>query len=190
MDRRYCTGVRNGTKYEFRVAALNAVGTGAESSSIDSTPFVFQPSALEASIPLVGKTISVGDHVKFSATELPVGSSVTIQLDSPVVTLATVTTGSDGVLNADVLIPANTAAGAHHLTLTLSGTGADPVTTSYAFTVAPVTPAAATNAVAQQAATLAFTGGRLTLAVPIGGALAVLIGIGAFLLAASRRRRT
>ena len=85
------TGLRNGTKYEFRVAAVNAVGTGAESSTVDSTPFVFQPSALEASTPLVGKTISVGDHVKFNATGLPVGSTVTIQLDSTIVTLATVT---------------------------------------------------------------------------------------------------
>lgn len=169
------TGLINGTEYSFRLSAVNVAGTGTASDTVDSTPFVFSPSASSGTTSIAGTTVSAGGHILVQATGLPVGSVVTVQLHSTVATLATITIGSDGVLNDSVVIPAGTAAGAHTLTLTLTGTGADPVTVSYAFTVAG------------QAAALAFTGGTVPPAVPAGAALIVLIG--AFLLVSARRRR-
>ncbi|WP_413600308.1 fibronectin type III domain-containing protein [Curtobacterium sp. Curtsp57] len=177
----------NGSRYEFRVRAVTPVGPGTPSASVSTTPFVFDPTARIDGDSIDGTTLSVGARVHLGATDLPAGATVTIDLHSTPVRLAAVTIGDDGVLDTDVIIPAGTAAGAHELVLTLDGTGADPVTVSHAFTVAPATVAATTTAVARQAAAeLAFTGSTISPLLVGGAALAVLLGVGLIVV---RRRR-
>ncbi len=181
------SGLDNGSRYEFRVRAVTSVAPGTASDSVSTTPFVFDPTARSDGGSIDGTTLSVGDRVHLGATDLPVGSTVTVDLHSTPVRLATATIGDDGVLDTDVIIPAGTAAGAHELVVTLDGTGADPVTVSHAFTVAPATVAATTTAVARQAAAeLAFTGSTISPLLVGGAALAVLLGVGLIVV---RRRR-
>lgn len=169
-------GLANGVTYEFRVSAVTAAGAGTASAPIAATPFAFDPAALTGSTPLVGTTATAGDSIHLHAAGLPSGATVIIELHSVVTTLATLTIGSDGILDTTVTIPAGTAAGSHHLSLTISGSGLYPATSSYAFTVA-----------ASPVAVLAFTGGSVPPAAPLGGALALILG--ALLMAAAHRPR-
>ncbi|WIE65104.1 fibronectin type III domain-containing protein [Curtobacterium sp. MCLR17_036] len=191
-------GLENGTELSFRVAAVNAVGTGAPSASVGATPFVFVPSAVTDGGALDGRTVRIGDRVRLHATDLPAGSSVTVELHSKVVVLATERIGADGVLDTVVTIPAATAPGDHELTVTLSDTGAAPVTASFALTVAKPTPATVITAVTHETGDtvgkavrhvgeLAFTGGSISPLAVSGAVLAMALG--AFVLALVRRRR-
>jgi hypothetical protein len=114
----------NGTERSFRVRAVNDAGTGAWSSVVASTPFVFSPAfSRPDGASVVGTTLVVGDTVVFTADHLPVGATVTLELHSVVRVLASGQVGSDGTIRLVGVIPADAEAGAHELVAVLDGVG-------------------------------------------------------------------
>ncbi len=169
------SGLTNGTSYDFRIAAVNAAGTGTWSDAIRAVPFVLVVSFDTSSgHSVAGKTLSAGDDVTISASDLPPGATLTVVLHSAPVTVGTAVVASDGTVSLDATIPAATASGAHELVATLAGAGVTTTSASVAFRVA--------------ANSLAFTGSTAPWLTG-SAALVLLFGAGGVLLLVKRRRR-
>ena len=72
-----------------------------------------------------------GDTITVTGENFIPGESVELSLHSTPVLLATVVVGADGTFSTDVVIPASTASGAHHI----EAVGTDTVTVSTAVTL-------------------------------------------------------
>jgi fibronectin type 3 domain-containing protein len=82
------TGLANGTTYYYKVAAVNAVGTSAQSSEVSATPHV------PAAAAYVGRVGSVTASTSRTTTSVPVGGSGVAAGHTLVVSLLLSTTGS------------------------------------------------------------------------------------------------
>jgi titin len=82
------TGLANGTTYYYRVAAVNAVGTSAQSSEVSATPHV------PAAAAYIGRVGSVTASSSRTTTSVPVGGSGVAAGHTLVVSLLLSTTGS------------------------------------------------------------------------------------------------
>lgn len=123
--------------------------------------------------------VTPGQPLTVSGGGFAANTSVSVDLHSTVVHLATVTSNSSGVATATVTIPSSTPAGAHTITMTgLSPTGGTQID-SVAITV--VAPAAATTT-----STLPFTGAEI---LQYGLLALALVLAGVALLVVTRRRR-
>jgi hypothetical protein len=168
------TGLTDGTSYEFRVRAENAAGGGHWSDPVTVVPFVFTVAFDTADgHDLTGSTLSTGDHVSVSGSDLPPGATITVDLHSTPVTLGTTTVTPDGTFRLDLTIPAGTTTGSHQLDATITGTGltTTTATSTFALTTTP----------------LAFTGTTMPWPPTILALLLILLGTSTTLLL--RRRR-
>ncbi|GAA2175717.1 hypothetical protein GCM10009846_26680 [Agrococcus versicolor] len=146
------TGLENGVAYDFRVGARTDLGTGPPSAQASATPFAFAPTVTgPTGSPLAGTTVLPSDAVTVSASSLPTGSTVRVVLQpagaapmtlvdaaAAAVPLAEATIGEDGVLALTARIPADTAAGAYELAVSLDAR--EPVLVAFAVAAAPATP--------------------------------------------------
>lgn len=203
------SGLTNGTAYRVRVAAQTAAGLGPW-TQIDSTPFTFTPEVLRGSGATIsaGSVLNPGEPLTVRLGDLPVGATVVMEFHSVVTVLDQGVVGADGSIVLRGSIPADAAAGAHHVVLRLTDAGTDiapvriPVRVAAALGATPVAPVAPTAPTAPVAlpvvapvaapavpsgTALAVTGGGVD--GPVGLALALLIaGAGAVTLAGVRRR--
>jgi LPXTG-motif cell wall-anchored protein len=124
-----------------------------------------------------------GDRARVHGCGFNPSTRYTVDFNSTPVRLAEGTTDANGAFDIEVTIPADASVGRH----TITATGTDPQgrakVESVAFTI--VTPAQAANAGAG-ATTLPRTG---TSTVPLIAGSTVLVGLGAVLVIAARRRR-
>src|SRR5690606_23519698 len=112
----------------------NAAGSGSAAITA-ATPFVFTPAVTAGGTTVAGSTVTGGGQITVTAAGLPKGATVTIDLHSDPIRLATVTIGEDGVLSTTVTIPATAPAGKHQLVLTITGAGTQTQTVAYDLTV-------------------------------------------------------
>lgn len=176
------------------LAPSTSPSTGAPTTTAPGAQRAGTPT-LELTLDLtVGSPVSAGSNtVGVNATNLVPGSQYTVTMFSTPRRLATGTIGADGVLATTVAIPADTAPGAH--TITLAAVGVDgPVSTSGWFSVdrngniaavsstGPVPTPAGLVAATQPQGTLAFTGpldtgiAGIGLSVLLAGVALVLVG--------------
>jgi hypothetical protein len=164
----------DGTAYDFRVRAENVAGDGEWSTVASSTPFTFH---IDATLPsgssLSGETVVPGTVVQLSADDLPVGATITVEAHSTSITLGTVEVGQDGTADLTVTIPASLPVGAHTLTATLTGTGADPVVVSVPFTLRA---AASIGGLAFTGSNIPSLTGWLVLLAVVLGTLGIVVG--------------
>ena len=140
---------------------------------------VSQPSAPAAALTLSLGSARAGDRITATGAHFTPGTQVSFVFNSAPVALGTATVAPDGTLTFAFTVP-SVPAGAHTVTAAVGGT----VVASAAITV---TAAASTAPASGDPAALASTGSTASL-VPIGIALALLVGGGA-LFAARRRTR-
>jgi LPXTG-motif cell wall-anchored protein len=124
-----------------------------------------------------------GDKVHMHGCGYNPSSAVKFELHSETMSLGQTTTDGNGTFDVDLTIPSNAPLGRH--TITASGTAANgqPKVESVSYTVVPA--AAANN---RSARTLPRTGSDSS-TVPLIAGSTVLIGAGAVLVIAARRRR-
>ena len=187
------SGLENGRAHRFRVAAVNAAGSGVWSPVATTTPFVFSPHFTDRSgTSLAGRTLTVGDDVIFWADQLPVGARVSIELHSTVRVLANGIVGTDGTVRLAAKIPHDAPAGAHHLVAVIEGVGTTIAPVEVAVQVAPIpvasAPAAAHQLAVDKNGALAFTGSGGSAEAAAGGLAMLLAGLG-IVLGRNRRRR-
>jgi hypothetical protein len=187
------SGLENGRAHGFRVAAVNAAGSGVWSAVATTTPFVFTPHFTDRSgTSLAGRTLNVGDDVIFWADQLPVGALVSIELHSTVLVLANGIVGTNGTVRLAARIPHDVPAGSHHLVALIEGVGTTIAAVEVAVQVAPVpvaiAPAAAHAPAVRKNGTLAFTGSGGSAEAATGSLAMLLAGLG-IVLGRNRRRQ-
>ena len=165
----------------FALSSANASAASCDISRfIDSNGKIDTASYLQCQLPAVSpNTVGPGGQVQFTAGGFASDSSITIELHSTPVQLATTTADSVGNFSVTVVIPADTAPGAHELW----AVGVDPAGNPLV-DVLPITVAGdSTNS----SGTLPVTG--LNVGQYIGLGLA-LIAIGGAAVWGSRRERS
>ncbi|MBO9577725.1 MAG: fibronectin type III domain-containing protein [Microbacteriaceae bacterium] len=149
-----------GTTYEFRIAATNAIGTGAFSDPVQATPPL-------ASLHLSRTDGKAGDEVTVTGSYFDPAADVSLVLHSTPVALGTRTISPLGTFSLTFVIPADVPPGAHTVTASVGGS---------------VVASAALNVTA---AALPVTGDTAQNALPLG---LLLLLTGALALVAARRR--
>ncbi|SFN39391.1 beta strand repeat-containing protein [Mycetocola miduiensis] len=197
------SGLENGREHRFRVAAVNAAGSGVWSDVATTTPFVFTPHFTDGSgTSLAGRTLTVGDDVIFWADQLPVGAFVSIELHSTVIVLANGIVGTNGTVRLAARIPHDVPAGSHHLVALIEGVGTTIAPVEVAVQVAPApvaiapsapvpaatAPAAAHAPAVRENGTLASTGSGGTAEAATVSLAMLLAGLGV-VLGRNRRRQ-
>jgi len=130
------TGLTNGTPAEFVVSASNRAGESDYSDSVTATPFALDVVYTTGGTTLASDgTIEAGQSVTAAGNALPPGAALSLVLHSTPVTLATGVVDADGTFVLSGTIPADTPAGAHTLTLTVTPAGDEPRSADQAITV-------------------------------------------------------
>jgi len=128
-----------------------------------------------------------GDKVKMHGCGYQSVSNVDFDLNSDPIRLGSTTTDANGSFDVELTIPANAPVGRH----TITATGVDPSgrakVESVAYTVVAAS-AAQRNAQTTRSGTLPRTGST-TSTVPLVAGSTVLLGVGAVLVIAARRRK-
>lgn len=162
-------GLANGVPWAIFVTPVTEAGAG-ETTRVESTPFAFAPVVLDASGEPV-EDVMRGQQLTVRAEGLPEGA-VAIELHSTPVALGTATVGADGVLEAQVTIPADAELGRHDLVLSLASQVSNVRTAAIPLQVssAPVAATPAAQALANTGSdVMPFAMGALMLL--LGGAL-------------------
>jgi titin len=183
-----CTGeVDPGQTYTVGVSAVDTKGNVGIASTPLSTGVIPYPATVPTSngplTPAAGSTdkVMAGKTMTVSGTGYMPGSNVTVLIYSSPQVLTTVVADASGNFTATVTVPAGLAAGQHTLVASGYDTLGNMRYTTMAVTVSAAGAATATGP------NLANTGADVT--VPALGGIATL-GLGAGLIAMSRRRRT
>jgi hypothetical protein len=121
------TGLDNSIRYEFRVAAVNAAGTGAFTASLGARP---APTVFS----LGATTARVGDPVSARATGLIPFQTYAFVLHSTPVVLGSAAADASGALVFTFTVPASADPGAHTVTMH-EGDASGPVVASAALQV-------------------------------------------------------
>lgn len=183
-----CTGeAEYGTEWHVSVRAYDSQGNGGTSSAAVLTGKIPYPATVPTSqgplTPAAGSSDKVvaGKTMTVTGSGYMPGSTVTVLIYSAPQVLTTTVADSAGNFSVTVTVPAGLAPGAHTLVASgIDGSGVQRFTT-LAVTVS------ATGTATVTGAKLANTGADVTL--PALGGIATL-GLGAGLIAISRRRRT
>ncbi|WP_010202125.1 fibronectin type III domain-containing protein [Salinibacterium sp. PAMC 21357] len=176
-------GLTNGVEYDFRVSAMNAIGTGAPSTVETATPKAAPtptptptPTPGKATITLSSSSISEGGILTVSLAGAPAGMGAQLWVHSTPVMVWSGAVGNDGTLAETITLPGIVSAGAHRVELRLeNGTSvwADLTVSGSATTAAA-------------SGTLATTGSGFPWAT---AALATLLILTALVLLVMSRRR-